>query len=92
MRKKLLALIAVTGLVMSSWAVQPTPSDVAVQPQSEWGYQFGTYLAYQLGFRTSMTNYTQIFFIGAFGAIGGAMGAATGGPIGLGLAAGLGAV
>lgn len=91
MRKKLLALIAVTGLAMSSWAVQPTPSAATAPPQSEFGYQFGTWAAYNLNFGPTWTSYTQIFFIGSFGAIGGMMGT-VGGPIGVGLGAGLGSV
>lgn len=76
MKKKLLTLVAVFGLAMSSLAMTPEQQNAAVEPQAQGGYALVRWGWERMGWRRSG------FLYGAAQAFGQAAGAGAGGLIG----------
>ena len=94
MKKKLLTLIAVFGLALSSWGMTPDATDAVTagpQPQAQAGYGLVRGMWGYMGWRTDTIWYgmTSTFYTGFYGGLGASAGFIMGGPVGSAIGAGL---
>ena len=89
--KKLLALIAVFGLTVSSWGLAPAPETGAQEPAAQFGYTIARVMADANGWDKGgfWYGFGQAASIGFFGGVGAFVGSSLG-PAGTAIGAGLG--
>ena len=92
MKKKLLTLIAVFGLALSSWGMTADSTDaVGLHPQAQVGYGIVAGMWRYMGWSTDTIIYgvTATFYTGFYGGLGASAGMIMGGPVGAAIGAGL---
>ena len=93
MKKKLLTLIAVFGLGVSSWAMAPHADAAGAVPGAQAGYAVVEYTWGYFGWQTGSIAYdlAMAFAQAAGAAAGGIVGGHVAGPVGMVIGGGLGA-
>ena len=89
--KKLLMLIAVSGMCLSSWAVAPAPETGTQEPSAQFGYTIARVMADANGWDKGGFWYGlgEAFSVGFFGGLGAFAGSGLG-PAGTAIGGGLG--